>query len=256
VRVESTLLALFLVALPAAAADPQRGEALFNATCRVCHGANSHPGREATRPAANRPDVIADALANVPAMRDFASLYTPGDLADIAAYLDTVFNIPQTALAVEYWHAGFDHYFVTALATEIGRLDRDEFAGWRRTGHVFRVRTNASIALHPVCRFFSAAFAPRSSHFYTAVAGECSNVKANPSWTFEGEVFHAELPASDGHCAPASAPLYRLYNNGKGGAPNHRLTPSLADRAAMIAQGWQSEGHGDLGVAMCVGFPA
>jgi len=42
-----------------------------------------------------------------------------------------------------------------------------------------------------------------------------------------------------------------LYNNGQGGAPNHRYTTSLAVRSQMLAKGWVSEGLGDNGVTMC-----
>jgi hypothetical protein len=33
------------------------------------------------------------------------------------------------------------------------------------------------------------------------------------------------------------APLYRLYNNGKGDAPNHRYKTNATTRSEMIAQG-------------------
>jgi hypothetical protein len=45
--------------------------------------------------------------------------------------------------------------------------------------------------------------------------------------------------------------VYRLYNDGQGGAPNHRYTTDFAVRAQMIAHGWVPEGYGDLGVIMC-----
>jgi len=51
-------------------------------------------------------------------------------------------------------------------------------------------------------------------------------------------------------CA-SGAPVYRLYNNGHGGAPNHRYTTNTAVRAQMLAQGWIPEGYGALGVMMC-----
>ena len=38
-------------------------------------------------------------------------------------------------------------------------------------------------------------------------------------------------------CAAGLTPVYRLYNNGQGGAPNHRYTTDLTVRAQMIAQG-------------------
>ena len=48
-------------------------------------------------------------------------------------------------------------------------------------------------------------------------------------------------------------PLYRLYNDGMGGAPNHRYTTSLTVRAAMIEAGWIPEGSG-IGVIGCVAY--
>jgi hypothetical protein len=156
-----------------------------------------------------------------------------------------------TATLVEYYHAAFDHYFVTAIADEIAKLDDGTFVGWARTGRSFRIFPNVAAGLAGVCRFFSTAFGPKSSHFYTASASECTTVKANPNWQFEAEVFHAAVPAIDGACATGTVPVYRLYNNGKSGAPNHRFTTDLAVRTTMLGQGWIPEGFGPLGVTMC-----
>jgi hypothetical protein len=46
--------------------------------------------------------------------------------------------------------------------------------------------------------------------------------------------------------------LYRLYNNGMGGAPNHRYTTSLATFNQMRAAGWIFEGNGLTGAFACV----
>src|SRR5437660_12727213 len=70
------------------------------------------------------------------------------------------------ALAVEYYHAAFGHYFITAIADEISKLDAGVFVGWARTGQSFNVYTIAGAGLVPVCRFFTTAFPPTSSHFY------------------------------------------------------------------------------------------
>ncbi len=51
-------------------------------------------------------------------------------------------------------------------------------------------------------------------------------------------------------CA-TGVPVYRLYNNGQGAAPNHRYTTSLATRTTMLDKGWIPEGSGNLGVIMC-----
>lgn len=153
--------------------------------------------------------------------------------------------------AIEFYYAPFDHYFITALASEISALDNGMFPGWVRTGEAFNVYSNPSVGSASVCRFFSSSFAPKSSHFYTADAGECSFVKANGGWEFEGVAFATPVPDQQGFCPVSTQPVYRLYNNGQGGAPGHRYTTDLATRAQMIVNGWVPEGYGPFGVSMC-----
>ncbi len=154
--------------------------------------------------------------------------------------------------AVEYYHAGFDHYFITSIADEIAKLDNGTFAGWVRTGASFTVYGDTPPGSAPVCRFFSTAFDPKSSHFYTPDANECGVVKRNPSWQLESAaVFSTLAPGPQGDCPAGSAPVYRLYNDGQGAAPNHRYTTSLVTRTTMIGKGWIPEGYGPLGVVMC-----
>jgi hypothetical protein len=153
--------------------------------------------------------------------------------------------------AVEYYHAAFDHYFLTSSPDEIDKLDRGDFAGWARTGQSFNTAASTTAGAVPVCRYFSAAFAPKSSHFYSADAGECALLRQGTDWQFEGDVFDMLLPDAAGACPPESTPVYRLYNNGQGGAPNHRFTTDLTTRAQMLDRGWVSEGHGPSGVVMC-----
>jgi hypothetical protein len=159
-------------------------------------------------------------------------------------------SAPQ-ATAVEYFNSAFGHYFVTALPAEIAALDAGRFDQWSRTGTSFGV-WNGGAGLDDVCRFFTTAFPPKSSHFYTPDPDECAKVKANPDWTFETIAFNTVRPGIDGGCPAFVAPLYRLYNRGQGGAPNHRYTTSLAVRAGMLQQGWIPEGYGDAGVIACV----
>ena len=141
--------------------------------------------------------------------------------------------------AVEYFHPGFGHYFVTAQPDEIAALDSGAFAGWFRTGTSFDVWTSGT-GLADVCRFFTAYFAPKSSHFYTAIGSECALVKNNPVWQYEKIAFKVALPQTDGTC-PVGMPLYRLYNNGMTGAPNHRYTAIPLVRDYMISQGFVLE---------------
>src|SRR6185436_6512789 len=153
---------------------------------------------------------------------------------------------------IEYYHAVFDHYFMTAIADEITKLDNGTFAGWARTGERFHVYTNTLAGSADVCRFFSTAFNPKSSHFYTSDPNECSVVKVNHDWQLEsGRVFGVLAPGPQGDCPSGSDPVYRMYNNGQGAAPNHRYTTSLATRTTMLGRGWIPEGYGPLGVIFC-----
>lgn len=153
---------------------------------------------------------------------------------------------------VEYYHVDFEHYFVTSLPTEIANLDAGRFYGWARTGQTFRVFPLGEAGTSNVCRFFSEAFSPRSSHVYTPYGFECTALKDNPKWNFEGDVFGFRLPDASENCPTGTVPLYRFYNRGADGAPNHRFTTSLLVRAQMIAQGWDPEGLGPQGVFACV----
>ena len=151
-----------------------------------------------------------------------------------------------TSSAVEYHHGTFKHYFVTANPVEASALDAAKvLGGWTRTGQLFPVVTSPAAGKTPVCRFFSTAFAPKSSHFYTADPAECAQVK-NSAWLYEGNAFFADLPVA-GTCPSSTTALYRLYNGGQGGAPNHRYTTCTNIRDKMLANGWVSEG-----VTMCV----
>ena len=157
-------------------------------------------------------------------------------------------------LAIEYYNAAFEHYFVTASADEIGKLDSGTTAGWERTGESFRVFTVPGFGLAAVCRFFSTAFGDKSSHFYAPRGLGCEDALLNPAWTFEGEVFLMALPDGAGDCPAGTIPVYRLYNNGQGGAPNHRFTTSETTRLDMLRDGYVAEGKG-IGVGMCAPAP-
>ncbi|MDQ2961658.1 MAG: hypothetical protein M3R31_00660 [Pseudomonadota bacterium] len=159
----------------------------------------------------------------------------------------------STALAVEYYYAAWNFYFETAFADEIAALDGGAFGGaWQRTGETFRVWLQATGSASAACRFFSTAFAPRSSHFYTPFPIECAAVKQNSAWQYEAIAFYIQLADENGLCPVGTIPLYRLYNNGMGGAPNHRYTTSVTVFNQMVAAGWIFEGNGNTKVFACV----
>jgi len=170
----------------------------------------------------------------------------------VACVLLSCLSLARAAgLAVEFYHAGFGHFFVTAFPEEAAALDANPASGWTRTGATFLVDTDDAQGAAPVCRFFSAAFAPRSSHFYTPYAQECASVKGDVTWTYEAIAFHLRLPDANGACPAGTEVLYRLYNDGRTGAPNHRYTTNAQVFAAFRAKGWIAEGHGVTGAFAC-----
>jgi len=150
-------------------------------------------------------------------------------------------------VAVEYYYAEWDAYFVTSSPTEILALDGGGFGGvWKRTGEQFNVYPldDASPTSSTVWRFFTTTFSPTSSHFYTANIGEYMALINGADWRLEGPVFRAPMPAKDGTCPVRSTPVYRMYNNGMGGVPHHRFTTDPTMRAMLVAAGWTYEGVG------------
>ena len=154
------------------------------------------------------------------------------------------------ARAIEYYNAAYGFYFVTSLPAEIADLDSGRTSGWQRTGQSFDVYTSAGSGRVAVCRFYG-VFGPKSSHFYAPRGLGCEALlPTNPVWQYEGDVFYAFLPDANGACPPDNVPVYRLYNNGQGGAPNHRFTTSASIQAQMLGEGWIAEGAG-IGVGWC-----
>lgn len=158
--------------------------------------------------------------------------------------------------AVEFYNAGFDHYFLTANPAEIAALDGGTFAGWARTGHGFTAYAAGSYNggnVRPVCRFYGLPSAGLDSHFYSASPAECFEVdeRFGAEWQIESDnVFQVDLPDTvTGVCAGGTIPVYRMFN----GRPdvNHRYTTSAAIRATMEAAGWIREGYGPDATIMC-----
>jgi hypothetical protein len=160
----------------------------------------------------------------------------------------------QTQTAVEYYYQVWNFYFITSFPAEIAALDGGAFGGaWKRTGQTFSVWAQPTGGALPNCRFFSTGFAPKSSHFYTPYAAECAGLKAPGSgWQYEAIAFYVQLPDGSGNCPMGTTILYRLYNNGMGGAPNHRFTTDAATFNQMRAAGWIFEGDGRTGASACV----
>lgn len=181
-----------------------------------------------------------------------ATLANPIDTVEITILPD---GIPLTALpgevkVVEYYNEALDHYFITWVAAEIAKLDAAvEIKGWARTGRTFRTYFAAQAGTSPVCRFYLPP-ASGDSHFFGRGEGECSATATNhPSFVLEDPAFmHMFLP-TQGACAGATKPIYRVFSNRADA--NHRYVTDLATRDQMVARGWLAEGDGPDRVAMC-----
>ena len=115
---------------------------------------------------------------------------------------------PPTTPVVEYFHSGFGHYFITSFDADIAALDSGRFQGWSRTGRSFKAYVSNGGSQRTVCRFFTEAFAPKSSHFYTSSSAEC-NLLRNESrdWKYEADAFYVESADNPaGRARPAPRP--------------------------------------------------
>lgn len=151
------------------------------------------------------------------------------------------------ASSVEFYKADINQYFMTASPDEAAFLDNKPSWGWTRTGKTFNIWLTQALApsrASPVCRFYGVfANGTVGSHFYTADPDECAYVKGRIDWGwgYEGNAFYAIKPAG-GSCPSGTSPIYRVYNNGMGGAPSHRYMTNQTDVNTMVSQGWVSEG--------------
>ena len=183
-------------------------------------------------------------------------LNTNGGAPDSLTIASENNSIANTAIASEYYHKVFNHYFHTATEIETRVLIDGIFhEDWFRTFEFFRVWTTAGPGRFPVSRFFSTQWGTKSSHFFTANQSERDKLVAGiiPGWQLEADaLYYIGLPDATGSCAAGTVPLYRLYNDGQGGAPNHRLTGNRATRDQMRADGWVAEGSGPDTVYACL----
>ena len=175
------------------------------------------------------------------------------------------FNVPAPAAArvYEFFHAGLNHYFRTAVKEEADSLT--PATGFLPTGDDYFAldRAVSGAGVMPVCRFYGSVNPGPNSHFYTADPAECQALKdiqastpaSEPRWNYEETAFAAYLPVG-GVCPPeAPFPIYRLYNRHFGEIvagvredSNHRFTTLSSVYYNLALQGWSGEG-----VVMCAG---
>ena len=158
---------------------------------------------------------------------------------------------PVKVIAVEFYHAGYDHYFIAATAEDARILDTGMLPGWSRTGYSFHVWAGAGGNTNPVCRYYIPP-ANGGSHFFSASPDDCAIIPIHYPWLVKESdaAFYIALPdLTTGACSANQVAVYRFWN-GRFDS-NHRYTTSLAVKTAMIAAGYIAEGYGPDQVTMC-----
>ncbi len=150
---------------------------------------------------------------------------------------------------IEFYHAGFDHYFITWVTEEIANLDSGKTSGWARTGKTFMTYTQAQPGTSPVCRYYIPP-ALGNSHYFGRGTTECDSTgQKNPSFVLESSDFMQMFLPTAGECPAGTVQVYRVFSNRPDA--NHRYMTDRAVRDQMIAKGWLAEGDGPDLVVMC-----
>lgn len=182
-----------------------------------------------SRPAS--PDYYSDLAAAWPLLQPYLAPNAP--------------NPEGHVVAVEFYHRGLDHYFLSTNPEEIAKLDSGATTGWVRTGLSFLAHAAPAAGTSPVCRFYRApAFG--DSHFYSASPAECAaTAAAHPvDWIYESaSVFYLHLPnTATGACPAGTHPVWRFFN---ALTTNHRYTAEAVVRNDLAASPWwTAEGYG------------
>lgn len=184
-----------------------------------------------------------------------------GGRGALIATVDTAVTVPTRVTMVEYYHAGFNYYFITSQDAEKAILD--SATGWARTGVSYPMLAYPEPLVSGNVRFYFDRIAragTRGSHVYTINPVEVAALSAlNPANAAtprlpqnEGVDNFAYRPNGSGVNATCGAGLLPVYRVFRGNIkfpddPNHRFTPSLAVYNQFVGQGWDGEG-----VAFCV----
>lgn len=170
-------------------------------------------------------------------------------LPSAASRVSPVAMSPNLVDVVEYYNAALDHYFITFVPDEIGKLDAGTTKGWQRTGLGLRAYGPDSAGTSPVCRIYIPP-GQGDGHFFGRDGNECDGTMAkHPSFTMESRSFFALVMPILGECPVGMAPVYRVFSNRTDA--NHRYTTDRVVRSAMVAKGWVAEGDGSDAVVMC-----
>lgn len=166
---------------------------------------------------------------------------------------------PGTALVTNYsldvGSGVLPRQFMTASSLEkevIANHGPDGTWRWTPRQDQFLVWTTPVPGSLPVCRFFTRPETGATSHFYSVSATECdfvsTNLERTAYWRLETRAafylkeVQTDVANGQPFCETGTIPIFRLYNAGSGGAPNHFYTASFRVLEAAKKSGYVLEG--------------
>ena len=168
------------------------------------------------------------------------------------------YHVPTTPTAgsqpvVEFRNTILNHYFMTIDPHNIELLLSGFYGpGWEKTGQSFKgwAAPDSFYAPDGVCRFYG-GYVPGgpNSHFYTALASECDQVKSGfyGPWGYEGFGFYSKASDANHACPAGLLGVNRAYNNRWwANDSNHRFSTSDSTIRDLVGEGWTYEG-----IVMC-----
>ena len=156
-------------------------------------------------------------------------------------------NPSRTTVAVEFYHAGQDGYFITVDPKEIAGHDNGAPAGWVRTGIGSSRTAIRRLPRRARSRCAGCTRRPRSAiPASTPRRRGCASMLAQPGQHFVSEsaaAFYVQVPDAAGTCPANTRAVFRFLNNT---APSRwRYTAEVDLRDSMISDGgWTQEGTG------------
>ncbi len=236
------------------AGDDTIYRAVSDPDCTIDGGLGSntvvYPGKLADWVMARAGDVVTVRPAFGPGGTDSLTNIQAARFDDQVVKLAAVPPPQAAATVVEYFNAALDHYFISHVPDEIGKLDAGTaIKGWARTGKSFATYPAAQAGTTPVCRYYIPP-GKGDSHFFGRGTAECDATgQKNPSFVLEDPQFMQMYLPTAGNCPVNTTQVYRVYSNRADA--NHRYMTDRSVRDQMVAKGWLAEGDGPDLVVMC-----
>ncbi len=140
----------------------------------------------------------------------------------------------------EYRHKLLDRYFLTSRIQDQNLLENDAQVknDWEQTGQKITVSEIELPGYSPLCRFYNSV---TKTHFYTAQAVECEQLKGISGFVYEGIEGYAVAKNLNQTCGDL-VPVYRVYaNSADVQKRRHRYISDDSFLGSYVNKGWTNE---------------